>query len=416
MPVRLAVIRRAGIAVSVAVLVPVSAAAMAGPVPGWRTVDVTARQGTFYALTAADQRHAWAVGASFDAASSEFVPLIGRWNGAAWAAVGLPGTVRSVLGPLALLDTAAASGPRSMWAFSFTGGWLHYDGSRWIAGIVPDVLVITASTVAARKYAWSFGLRDTFHNPVPYSAYAADVKGQVRWTDKAIPGGTVVYGASAVSGSDLWAAGIGGPVLSPGSRAGRGAGAREVTAALDGIAGSVSGKGAALRSGVLHYYAGRWHKAVPLPAAMRKNPATAIFARSDTDVWVGGAVRNAAGGTTEAVAHWNGRAWALVKLPARASKTDYRVYAITTDGSAGLWVLAAWAACPGTNCAHGRASRLWHEQAGHWSGPVRPALTRHPAVLLSLAAAGRMVWAAGAAMLGEHNVRGLVAAWRQTRR
>jgi hypothetical protein len=395
MLVRWALIRRSGFAASVAVLVPLAAGAVAAPVSGWRTVDVTARQGRFNAVTAADPRHAWAVGGSPDR-SGDFAPLIARWNGVSWAPARVPAKVRSVLGPLALLGTAVAAGPRSLWAFSITiGGWLHYDGSSWTGGLIPGVLTTTASAVAARKSIWAFGLRDTFHNPAPFSAYATNVNGKVTWTKKAVPGDAVIYGASAVSGSDLWAAATSGlftgPIGSP-----------------SGTASSATSKTATVTSSLLHYHAGRWHKAMPLPAAMRANPATAIFARRDTDIWVGGAVNNASAGTTAAIAHWNGRNWTLIKLPAPAPKADYRTEAITADGTGNLWALAD---CAGTHCPHhGLTSRLWHEHAGHWTGPMHPALTRHPAVLLSLAAAGRSVWAAGTVTLGPLNFRGLIAA------
>lgn len=404
---RPALVRRAGATASAAVVLALSASAMAAPASSWRTVDMTARQGEFFSVAAADQRHAWAVGVS-PTRNGDFAPLIGRWNGVSWAPVALPAKVRSRLGTLAL-ETAVASGPRSLWAFSVVGSWLHYDGSSWITGIVPDALITTASAVAARKYIWAFGLGDTFGRPVPFSAYAADINGRVRWVNKAVPGGAVIYGASAVSGSDLWAVGISGLIASGIGARSSAIAARDMIAGggistPDGIASTVT-----LRSGLLHYYAGRWHKAVPLPAAMRKLPATRIFARSDTSVWVGGAVRNAAGGTTEAIAHWTGRGWALVKLPARASKGDYRTEAISTDGSGGLWALAT---CGGPGCAGGGlTSRLWHEQAGRWTGPIQPALARHPTVLVDLAEAGRSVWAAGAVMLAKNDIRGLIAVW-----
>lgn len=392
---RLALIRCTSLAASVAALVPLAAGTVAAPASAWRTVVVTAARGRFDAVAAADPRHAWAVGGSPDR-SGDFAPLIARWNGVSWAPARVPAKVRSRLGPLAILDSAVAAGPSNLWAFSITiGGWLHYDGSSWTAGQIPEVLTTTASTVAARKFIWAFGLRDTFHNPVPFSAYASDINGTVRWTSKAVPGDAVIYSASAVSGSDLWAAATRGMFASP-------------AGSPSGTASSATPKKAALTSSLLHYHAGRWHKAMPLPAAMRTNPATAILARSDTDIWVGGAVKNASAGTTAAIAHWNGRNWTLIKLRVTASKADYRTGAITADGTGSLWVLAD---CAGTRCPHrGLTSRLWNEHAGHWTGPIQPALTRHPAVLLSIAAAGRCVWAAGTITLGPDNFRGLVAA------
>ena len=40
-----------------------------------------------------------------------------------------------------------------------------------------------------------------------------------------------------------------------------------------------------------------------------------ILARSDTDVWIGGGVKNAQGGYTEAVTHRNGHKWSTLTLP-----------------------------------------------------------------------------------------------------
>ncbi len=404
---------RAAMAASAAVLVLESAGAMAAPAPGWHTVDITARQGTFYSVTAAGQR-AWAVGARLDG-SGGLAPLIGRWNGVSWTLVGLPEKVRSRLGQMVQLKTAAAAGSRSLWAFSLTGGWLHYDGSSWTAGTVPGELVSTASTVAAGRYAWSFGLRDSHHQPTSFSAYARDIHGKVKWTDKALPSGAVIYGASAVSGTDLWAVGISGQLPS-GSRGVKSAIAAQ-DAAADGVpadqvpAAMSKTSSATPKSGLLHYYADRWHKVVPLPNAMAKDVAPSILARSDTDIWVGGAVSNPREGTTEAIAHWNGRNWKLVKLPARASKAGYHIESITADGSVGLWALAG---CEGTNCPDGQASRLWHDQAGSWTSPAQPALATGPTVLLGLAAAGQTVWAAGAVIQARHDIRGLIATWKTT--
>jgi hypothetical protein len=391
--VRWTLIWRPGIATSAAMLMPLSASTAAVPGSGWRAVHVTAKPGRFCDVTAAGRRQAWAFGVSIDR-PSVFSPLIARWDGRSWTAVRLPAKVRSRLGPLPLLGSAVASGPRNLWAFSLTvGGWLHFDGSSWTAGLVPaGVLTTTASVIAGSKYVWMFGLRVTFHNPVPFSAYATDINGKVTWKRKAMPGDAVIYGASAVSGSDLWAVGTSG----------------EVDPIAGCLAGSQPSNKSALTSSVLHYYAGRWHKAPSLPAAMRENPATSILANGDNDLWVGGAIKNAKGGTAAAIAHWNGQNWTLIKLPAPGSRGGYRTEAITADGPAGLWAVAD---CAGTHCPlHGHESMLWHEHAGLWTGPIRPALTKHRTILVSLAASGPTIWAAGTVTLGKNNVHGLIAA------
>jgi len=361
----------------------------AAPMSAWHAVHLTVRPGKFYSVTAAGQRHAWAVGESPNR-HGLFAPLVARWDGTAWAPVRLPAKVRSRLGPLPLLDTVVTSGPRNLWAFSLTGGWLHYNGSSWNAGLLPAVLTTTASAVVG-THVWSFGLRPTFHAPAPYAAYATDIHGKITWKFKAMPGNATIYGASAVSASDMWAVGTSGPIDNP----------------LGDSGVTTRARTPRIASSLLHYYAGRWHRAMPLPAPMRTNAATSILARSDTDIWVGGAVKNARTGTSEAIAHWNGQSWKLVQLPVAPSKSDYRIQAIMAENLSGVWALAD---CFGTHCPnHGPQSRLWHEQAGHWTGPSRLALISHPTVLYSLATAGSIVWAAGTVTLGKNNIHGLIA-------
>jgi hypothetical protein len=105
-------------------------------------------------------------------------------------------------------------------------------------------------------------------------------------------------------------------------------------------------------------------------------------------VWVGGAVRNSQNGTTEAVGHWNGLRWAVVKLRAPATAAHFHIGATVTDGSGGIWALGL---CTATKCPNGAASRLWHETGGRWHGPVEPKLATRANILVSLAAVAKSV-------------------------
>jgi hypothetical protein len=191
----------------------------------------------------------------------------------------------------------------------------------------------------------------------------------------------MIVGASAVTGRDIWA------VLGTG----------------------LWGDGETSKSGSLvHWSAGQWHQVAGLPASLRTTSVGAVLARSDRSVWIGTAVRNRKGGTTEAIGHWNGHRWTITQLKASAITGWYHVIRIVPDGSGGLWALGF--------CEHGgqrvswcppQASRLWHESGGQWSGPIAPKLAKRATRMFGLASAAKSVWAAGA--IGTSVSNGLIA-------
>jgi len=81
---------------------------------------------------------------------------------------------------------------------------------------------------------------------------------------------------------------------------------------------------------------------------------------------------------------------------------------MTTDGSGDIWALTT---CFASQCPNGAASRLWHEQDGHWSGPVVPTLGSKPTVLTALYNMRHGVWAAGSILLSKTRSEGLIALW-----
>ena len=148
-------------------------------------------------------------------------------------------------------------------------------------------------------------------------------------------------------------------------------------------------------------------RTVGLPARLATPRLGSVLARSATSVWVGGAIRNRAGGSTEAVGHWNGRGWTVVTLPAPAGRAHYHVTQLVTDGAGGIWAIGQCASCDRI------PSRLWHERAGRWSGPFVPRLARPRWILFGLAAAGHSVWADGA--VDGARISGLIARWAPAR-
>jgi len=166
-------------------------------------------------------------------------------------------------------------------------------------------------------------------------------------------------------------------------------------------------------AGLVRWNGRRWQQVAGLPAVLRNSSLGSVLARSDHDVWLGGAVRNAKAGTTEAIGHWNGRSWTVRRLPAPAARARDRVVSLAGDGAGGIWALGA---CLGVSCPGQRSRyRLWHETGGRWSGPVRPRLGTGMVGLFSLAGAGHSVWAVGIAVVGRNTDDGLIARWRGVR-
>lgn len=369
-------------AATATVLVPgIASAQRVGAPPAWRTVSTTPSPSFLLGVSTAGQAHAWAVGSG--QSLSKIAPLVWAWKGSSWAAVSLKPGVVSALGPTPELDTiaAAAFGLGHVWAFTENGHWLHYNGTTWTAGpIASPALTIQSSLASGASSAWAFGGMPASSRSatiVPYASFFIPGHG---WRRTPVPGKGMIVDASAVSTSDVWA---------------------------------VIGTGAlglpAPGHGLVHWAAGRW-QAVTLPAQLRNASLGAVLARSDTNVWVGGAVSNIAHGTTEAVGHWNGTTWTVRTLPAPASAVKFHLVSIVTDGAGGLWALGFSVSKNG----NGIASRLWHQTAGRWTGPVEPVLAHRAAALVGLAATGHSVWGVGDAGVGGARPDGLIALWGPT--
>src|ERR1022692_509919 len=367
------------VAMVLAVAAGIGPAQAVGP-PGWRIVATIAASGQGSELTAvavADQRHEWTVGFAVDSKAGVFMPIVMGWNGSAWTRITLPASILAKLGTGIgpLLDAADASGPAHMWALSVTGGWLHWNG-QWTAGQIARTPVAIYSTVVlGRGNVWALG--GTGSSGAPFAAHYNGTG----WKRSPVPGSASISAASAVRGTDIWAT-LGKAELSLG--------------------------GGATSGGLVHWFSGRWHRVTGLPAALRNASLGSILARSDKNVWVGGATRNARGGTTEALGHWNGRTWTVIRLRARATVNGYRVASLATDGAGGIWALGNCIAS--TRCSNGSPWRLWHEVAGRWSGPTRPRLASHNTVLFSLAAVSHSAWAPGAIQVG-NSANGIIALW-----
>jgi hypothetical protein len=359
-------------ALPLAVLRLVSAGpAQASTVPGWYVQTVlstgTGSQGILLDVSSDAPGDAWAAGVVIPSGNSGLAPLITRWNGTAWSQVALPASALTLLGPAGLIGAVSAASPRNVWAFAESSVWLHYDGTTWTSGQLakpgPSGQVLVAATLALSKSdVWAFGARERSSGA---HAYAAHFNG-VKWTATSVPGTSPIVSSSAVRAGDVWAVeGVG--AINPGS--GRGA--------------------------LVHWSGGSWHS-VSLPRALAGRALSSVVARSDSDVWVGGAVTNRKKGTTEAVEHWNGRTWTVTALPAVTTSQKYTVTGLASDGHGGLWATATCETCSGNV-----PSRVWHESARTWRRAVVAAKNPVAIAAMALAPHTTSVWGVGAVEAGK---------------
>jgi hypothetical protein len=373
-------VRRALLALPLAAALPLAGAlpAQASAVPGWHVQTIlstgTGSLGILLDVSSDAPGDAWAAGVVIPSGSSGLTPLITRWNGTAWSQVALPASALTRLGPDGLLGAVSAASPRNVWAFAESSVWLHYDGTTWTSGQLvrpgPSGQLVTTATLALSKSdVWAFGARVRSKGMHSYAAHFNGLK----WTATSVPGTSPIVSSSAVRAGDVWAVEGIGP-LNPST--GRGA--------------------------LVHWSGGTWHS-VNLPKALGGRPLTSVVARSDSDVWVGGAVTNRRKGTTEAVGHWNGRTWTVTALPAVTTSQKYAVTGLASDGHGGLWATANCETCSGNV-----PSRVWHESARIWKRAAVAAKNPVAIVAIALAPNTTSVWGVGAVELGK-TARALIA-------
>jgi hypothetical protein len=352
---------------------------------GWRvstTVSVPSASTQMLSVTSAAPipSWTWAVGGATPVSGTgNATPVAETWTGRAWSRLIVPAKAVSALGADPVLVTATAARDNALWAFTQSGGWLIKFGSNWTAGRLTTNPVVIDSSWAdlAEGGAWAFGALETPGGFMPYATHAQGVG--FPWKQVSVPGhGTIVSASAAPGGTLPWA------ILEN-----------------DGFPKT------SVTSSLIRWTQTKW-LTVSLPARLHHAALAGILVRGSNSVWVGGSVKNTSNGTSEVIGHWNGHRWQVTTLPAPATAATYRITSMTTDGSGGIWALAT---CFASQCPNGAASRLWHEQDGHWSGPVVPRLGSKPTVLTGLYNMRHGVWAAGSVLLSRTRSQGLIALW-----
>ncbi len=355
---------------------------------GWRldaTIAVPGRVTVLLGVTATSRADAWSVGVTERPSGAAARLAVERWNGTAWRAASVPASLSLPFARVSPIATVGASSGSNAWVLGeVSGRWLRWNSHRWTVGSLPRprghapaVLIIASIKVFSRTDAWAFGsvLADPAAAQPTTTPYAAHFDG-TSWKVAAVPGGRGMFAAvSAISRSDIWAV-LGSP----------------------GLVGS----GMSSRNAVVRWNGHRW-RSLPLPSALsRHGHLASIVTRSDNDVWIGGGTPNGKKGLTETAAHWNGGAWSIVALPARASSSQFRLTSMVADGHGGIWGLGA--------TANVTSWRFWHLSATTTTGPVRPRLGGRRTTVTCLASVpgAASVWAVGAIRHGS-GVDGMIA-------
>lgn len=248
--------------------------------PSLARAPVTSVTGALNGVSALSATDAWAVG--YNSAG----PLIVHWDGTAWSQVGTPGlggaadaTLNgvSMVSPTDGWAVGSYLSPGPNGAFSFL--ILRWNGTGWtqVPAPAPGHGALRGVSMVSATDGWAVGVESTNQGG---AAVALHWDGTT-WTQAPVPGRSGVsdlYGVSAASASDAWAAG---------------------------------GRGAATMA--LHWDGTRWTRA-STPSPGTESTLAGVSDVSSSDAWAVGfyGVSNAAKALT---LHWDGSAWRRVSAP-----------------------------------------------------------------------------------------------------
>jgi hypothetical protein len=314
---------------SSAVVLALGAAAFPSS-PGGPTVSYP---GYLSGVSASSPSNAWAVGYRCEpdcaASSAVLQTLILHWNGTAWAQVASPnpGSTERLLNAVSALSSSSA------WAvgqYRTTSGGnktlvLGWNGSRWaqVASPSPEVVdgsflfgVSAVSTTDVWAAGWYYGPGGENSNTLILHWNGTT------WTQVASPdpvhlGFNALTGVSALSASDAWAVG-----------------------SID--TGTL----------IVHWNGTRWTRV----ASPGKNPGetlNGVSALSASDAWAVGGT-----GARTLILRWNGTSWSLIPSPSPGSNGILN--AVSTLSPSDVWAAGCYLASPSSN--------TWEPLVLHWNG------------------------------------------------
>lgn len=283
-----------------------------GSAPSWK-LAATVRDAEFDDVTVTGAKDAWAVGSV--PVNSGRVPRVAHWDGRSWKTVVLPAAAKS-----GNLSSVSASSSTNVWAggIDVTGRpyFLHWDGRRWQVSVGKGSANGPVVLTLGKSDTWTF----TWKNGTSVSE-ARHFNGR-RWSSINVPG--VVSSVSALSGRDIWAAGL-----------------KNATTNL--------------APSILHWNGKAWSQVRSPAVPAFRTDFSGILARKDTDVWMVGQSLAPPQTSLPLAYHWNGKSWQDLAPPASAGP----LYSATDDGAGGIWAI-------------GSQNRLYHYRAGKWTSAQIP--------------------------------------------
>jgi hypothetical protein len=317
-----------------AVAAPALPAAASGAL-GWRITEQAPATVQFNDIAAASSSGAFATGFQCNATCTIYTLLLWHWSAGAWHAVPAPHGYANQ-GSYIAGDVVAPTSASAAWVFANPPDALpsaiYWTGQRWNAPVhFPGDSQIFEAVANGPSDVWAFGLIQT---TTSRSVFVLHYNG-TRWSRVTAP--LVVLstqGASAVSASDIWAAG---EPANP-----TGCGSNVVVARWNGTSWKLPVQP---------------HVHVP---AGDELSADAIAAVSPDSVWLDGSLSTCRGAELSTVVwHWNGKTWSQVRFPYPATGA----LSFAQDGHGGVWL------APDTNPG---SDWVAHYSDGSWTRDTIP--------------------------------------------
>ena len=275
--------------------------------PHWRVV-ARAAGGSLGVVVAPRATSAWAFGWGAHPPAGRIFPIGRHWNGHRWSGVQFPSGVKN-----SGMSCAGASSQTNVWAFSGAGASggnppstvsaLRLRSAHWIVAKNFPGSYVTGCNVLSKTNVWVFG-----------GAVAGLGRGIGTWHFSESSwrqfntGNLVLFNASAVSATDIWAA-----------------------------AADVSNS-SRIQPVIARWNGHSWREITSIRSALPKVTSTTtvgvdnIKALSASNVWVLATVFRQST-ISYVVVHWNGHTWSRV----RRGSPGYYLPTAVRDGSGGWW-------------------------------------------------------------------------------
>jgi hypothetical protein len=284
---------------------------------------------------------AWAVGRT-PGSFGKNGGIIEHWTGKTWHRVTPPANLlRRFNNDNDAFWAVGASSAKHVWVFGLDGKYLRLNGSQWTFGRLPHpgktTMIVLSAKVFSPTDVWTFGCRATSFGTTSFHCVPAAARFNGHgWTVLKLPGNGVVWQASAVSGTDIWA--IDGP-------------------SVIGATGS--------RPLLLHWNGASWQTSPRQPKLPKGTQLAGIAASSDTNIWIGGNVVRPKTKVREVASHWNGRSWLDNNPPSKPSGRETETESLIPGGKGGIFELAT-----GVKGDADISTVIRHYSAGRWLAPI----------------------------------------------